>query len=120
MKRIEAIFKPYKLDEVREALAGLGLNGLIAIEVVGCGRWNGQPEHLLGPLHASNLIPKIKIEVVVADALSGPVSSAIVEAARTGSLDDGHIFISEVTEAISIGARDALDENARFCVASAV
>ena len=120
MKRIEAIIKPFKLHEVREALADLGVSGLIASEVEGCGRWTGQPEGLLDRPHTSDYIPKIKLEVVVADALSGPVSLAIIEAARTGSLDDGHIFTSQVIEAFSIGAPEAADENARLCVAPAL
>jgi nitrogen regulatory protein P-II 1 len=102
MKKIEALIKPFKLEEVRDALSSLGINGMTISEVGGCGRRNGPFDFHRGRECAPDFQPKIKLEVVVADALSGPVSAAIVDAARTGSIDDGNIFISQVDEAIRI------------------
>ena len=110
MKKIEAIIKPFKLDEVRDALADLGIGGMTVCEVAGYGRQNGRTELYRGSEYASNFLPKIKLEIVVADDLAPAVSAAIAEAARTGKIGDGKIFISKVDEAIRIRTeeRDAL------------
>jgi nitrogen regulatory protein P-II 1 len=102
MKKIEAIIKPYKLEEVRSALTGLGISYVTMSEVESCGRRNAASQHEHGRAFATDFCPKIKLEVIVADALSGTVSSAIVEAARTGTSGDGNIFISQVEEAVRI------------------
>jgi nitrogen regulatory protein P-II 1 len=106
MKKIEAIIKPFKLDEVRGALTDLGINGLIISEVAGCGRRNAQSELYRAGRQLPDFRPKIKLEVVVTDALSGPASAAIVEAAKTGSIGDGNVFITSVEEAIRIRTRE--------------
>jgi nitrogen regulatory protein P-II 1 len=110
MKKIEAIIKPFKLDEVRDALADLGISGMTVCEVSGYGRQNGRTEIYHGSEYASNFLPKIKLEIVVADGLAAPACAAIVEAARTGKIGDGKVFISKVDEAIRIRTeeRDAL------------
>jgi nitrogen regulatory protein P-II 1 len=102
MKKIEAIIKPFKLEEVRDALMTLGINGMTVSEVEGCGRQNGRAEDYRGREYSMEFIHKIKLEIVVADALAGPVATAIVEAARTGMIGDGKIFISQIEEAIRI------------------
>ena len=110
MKKIEAIIKPFKLDEVRDALADLGISGMTVCEVSGFGRQNGRPEIFRGSEYALAFLPKLKLEIVVADALAAAVSAAIVLAARTGKIGDGKIFVSKVEEAIRIRTeeRDAL------------
>ena len=102
MKKIEAIIKPFKLEEVLDALTSLGIRGMTISEVAGCGRRNGHSEHARGRECAPDFRPKIKLEVVVTDALSGAVSAAILESASTDSIDDGNIFISQLDEAIRI------------------
>ena len=110
MKKIEAIIKPFKLDEVRDALADLGIGGMTICEVSGFGRQNGRAELYRGSEYASSFLPKLKLEIVVADALATAACAAIVEAARTGRIGDGKVFISKVDEAIRIRTeeRDAL------------
>jgi nitrogen regulatory protein P-II 1 len=102
MKKIEAIFRPFKLDEVRRALAVLGVNDLTISEVEGCRQRNGLSENHPSREYAQDFHPNIKLELVVADALSGAVSAAIVEAAWTGKKGDGHILISQVDEVVCI------------------
>jgi len=106
MKKIEAIIKPFKLDEVRNALKGLGINDMTVSEVESCGGRNGLSQHSRGGEYASDFDPKIKMEFMVPDALSGAVSAAIVEAARTGKSGDGSILISQVEESIRIDAKE--------------
>ncbi len=110
MKKIEAIIKPFKLDEVRDALADLGIGGMTVCEVCGFGRQNGRTETYLGSEYSSAFLPKLKLEIVVADGLAAAACAAIVEAARTGKIGDGKVFISKVDEAIRIRTeqRDAL------------
>jgi nitrogen regulatory protein PII len=103
MKKIEAIIKPFKLDDVRGALTSLGINGMTVSEVAGRGRQNGHPQHRE---YAMDYCYKIKLEIVVADALCGAVSAAISGAARTGRIGDGNIFISQVEEAIRIRTQE--------------
>ena len=102
MKKIEAIIKPFKLDEVKEALQELGLQGMTVIEAKGFGRQKGQTELYRGAEYVVDFLPKIKIEVVVADDQLSRAVEAIQTAARTGRIGDGKIFISEIIEVIRI------------------
>jgi nitrogen regulatory protein P-II 1 len=102
MKKIEAIIKPFKLDEVKEALQELGLQGMTVIEAKGFGRQKGQTELYRGAEYVVDFLPKIKIEVVVGDDLMAAAVEAIQTAARTGRIGDGKIFISEVIEVVRI------------------
>lgn len=102
MKRITAIIKPFKLDEVRESLAEVGITGLTVTEVKGFGRQKGHTELYRGAEYVVDFLPKVKIEVIVADAMSERAAEAIVSAARTGRIGDGKIFIEAVEEVIRI------------------
>ncbi len=102
MKKIEAIIKPFKLDEVKEALQDLGLQGMTVIEAKGFGRQKGQTELYRGAEYVVDFLPKIKIEVVVADDQLSKAVEAIQVAARTGRIGDGKIFISEIIEVVRI------------------
>ncbi|CDY75947.1 P-II family nitrogen regulator [Caballeronia glathei] len=102
MKRITAIIKPFKLDEVREALAEVGLTGLTVTEVKGFGRQKGHTELYRGAEYVVDFLPKVKIEVVVANDQTDQVIDAIVGAARTGKIGDGKIFVADVERVIRI------------------
>ena len=102
MKKIEAIIKPFKLDEVKEALQELGLQGMTVVEAKGFGRQKGQTELYRGAEYVVDFLPKIKIEVVVADDQLSRAVEAIQTAARTGRIGDGKIFVSEIIEVIRI------------------
>jgi nitrogen regulatory protein P-II 1 len=102
MKKIEAIIQPYKLDEVRDALKNIGVDGLTISEVRGHGRQKGHKEVYRGMEYEVDLLPKIKIETVVADDRKDEVTRAISNAARTGKIGDGKIFVFDVAEAIRI------------------
>ena len=102
MKKIEAIIKPFKLDEVKEALQELGLQGMTVIEAKGFGRQKGQTELYRGAEYVVDFLPKIKIEVVVADDQVAGAVEAIQTAARTGRIGDCKIFISDVIEVVRI------------------
>ena len=102
MKKIEAIIKPFKLEEVKSALAELGIQGLTVSEVKGFGRQKGHTEIYRGSEYAVDFLPKIKIEVVLADAQVTAVVEAIVKAAKTGKIGDGKIFVSSVESVIRI------------------
>jgi len=102
MKKIEAIIKPFKLDEVKEALQELGVQGMTVIEAKGYGRQKGHTELYRGAEYVVDFLPKIKIEVVIADDQLGPVLEAIIGAARTGRIGDGKIFVSEITDIVRI------------------
>ena len=102
MKKIEAIIKPFKLEEVKEALAELGIEGMTVTEVKGFGRQKGHTEIYRGSEYTVDFLPKIKIEIVLNDDLVDSASNAIVKAAKTGKIGDGKIFISTVEEAIRI------------------
>lgn len=102
MKKIEAIIKPFKLDEVREALSEIGVAGLTVTEVKGFGRQKGHTELYRGAEYVVDFLPKVKIEVVVADGLSEKAIEAIVNAARTGKIGDGKIFVFPVEQVIRI------------------
>ena len=102
MKKIEAIIKPFKLEEVKTALAELGIQGLTVGEVKGFGRQKGHTEIYRGSEYAVDFLPKIKIEVVLAEAQVASVVEAIVKAAKTGKIGDGKIFVYPVEKAIRI------------------
>ena len=106
MKRITAVIKPFKLDEVREALAGVGITGLTVTEVKGFGRQKGHTELYRGAEYVVDFLPKVKVEVVVENSLLDNVIEAIASAARTGRIGDGKIFVSDVAEAIRIRTGD--------------
>jgi nitrogen regulatory protein P-II 1 len=102
MKKIEAIIKPFKLDDVREAISAFGVTGLTVTEVKGFGRQKGHTELYRGAEYVVDFLPKLKIEAVVMDDIVDAVVDAIVKTARTGKIGDGKIFISPVEEAIRI------------------
>ena len=102
MKKIEAIIKPFKLEEVKEALAEVGVQGMTVTEVIGFGRQKGHTEIYRGSEYTVDFLPKVKIEIVVDDAQAGSVAEAIVKSANTGKIGDGKVFISTVEEAIRI------------------
>jgi nitrogen regulatory protein P-II 1 len=102
MKKIEAIFKPFKLDEVREALSEIGVSGLTVTEVKGFGRQKGHTELYSGAEYVVDFLPKVKVEVVVADQLVDAAIDAVIKAARTGKIGDGKIFVTSVDQAIRI------------------
>jgi nitrogen regulatory protein P-II 1 len=102
MKKIEAIIQPHKLDEVRDALKNIGVDGLTISEVRGHGRQKGHKEVYRGMEYEVDLLPKIKIETVVPDARKDEVTHAISAAARSGKIGDGKIFVFDVAEAIRI------------------
>lgn len=102
MRKLEAIIKPYKLDEVKNALSGVGVQGLTVTEVRGFGRQKGHTEHYRGAEYTIDFNPKVKIELVVAARQVDDVVKAIIRAANTGQIGDGKIFIYNVEEAIRI------------------
>jgi nitrogen regulatory protein P-II 1 len=102
MKKIEAIIQPHKLDDVKEALKAIGIDGLTVSEVRGHGRQKGHKEVYRGMEYQIDLLPKIKVETVIADARLQEVTHALSAAARTGKLGDGKIFIYDVLEAVRI------------------
>jgi nitrogen regulatory protein P-II 1 len=109
MKKIEAIIKPFKLDEVREALSELGVSGLTVTEVKGFGRQKGHTELYRGAEYVVDFLPKIKVEIVVTSEMLDTAIDAIVKVARTGKIGDGKIFVSSVEQVIRIrtGETDA-------------
>ena len=102
MKKIEAVVKPFKLDEVREALSEIGVTGLTVTEVKGFGRQKGHTELYRGAEYVVDFLPKVKIEVVMEDALVERAIEAIQQAAHTGRIGDGKIYVSTIDEAIRI------------------
>jgi nitrogen regulatory protein P-II 1 len=102
MKKIEAIIKPFKLDDVREALSDIGVNGLTVTEVKGFGRQKGHTELYRGAEYVVDFLPKIKLELVVADAIVDSAVDAIIKAAHTGKIGDGKIFVSAVEQVVRI------------------
>ena len=100
MKKIEAIIKPFKLDEVREMLSEIGVNGLTVTEVKGFGRQKGHTELYRGAEYVVDFLPKIKIELVVTDEMVEAAMEAIIKAARTGKIGDGKIFVSAVEQVV--------------------
>lgn len=102
MKKIEAIIKPFKLEDVKEALTQLGVQGMTVLEVKGFGRQKGHTEIYRGSEYTVDFLPKIKIEVVVSDTLVQPAVEAIVKAAKTGKIGDGKVFVSPIESAVRI------------------
>ncbi len=102
MKKIEAIIKPFKLDEVREALSEIGVSGLTVTEVKGFGRQKGHTELYRGAEYVVDFVPKVKVEVILGDGLLEQALEAIVRVARTGKIGDGKIFVTDVEQVIRI------------------
>ena len=102
MRKIEAIIKPFKLDEVKEALHGIGIQGMTVTEVKGFGRQKGHTELYRGAEYVVDFLPKIKIEIILGDDMADTAVQAIVEAANTGRIGDGKIFVLPVEESIRI------------------
>ena len=109
MKKIEAIIQPHKLEDVKEALKGIGIDGMTISEVRGHGRQKGHKEVYRGMEYQVDLLPKVKIEMVVADERSSEVIQTVVQSARTGKIGDGKVFVYDVTEAIRIRNDDRGD-----------
>ncbi len=109
MKKIEAIIKPFKLDDVREALTDIGITGMTVIEVKGFGRQKGHTEVYRGAEYAVDFLPKIKMELVVRDDQVDQVVEVIIETARSGKIGDGKIFVSHIEEAIRIRTGERAD-----------
>jgi nitrogen regulatory protein P-II 1 len=110
MKKIEAIIKPFKLDEVKDALHEIGLQGLTVVEAKGFGRQKGHTELYRGAEYVVDFLPKVKVEVVCADDLAERAIEAIQQAARTGRIGDGKIFVSDVQEVIRIRTGERGDD----------
>ncbi len=110
MKKIEAVIQPYKLDDVREALKGIGIDGMTIYDVRGHGRQKGHKEVYRGQEYEVDLLPKVKLEAVVADERVEETVNSIVESARTGKIGDGKVFITDIAEAIRIRNSEKDDE----------
>jgi nitrogen regulatory protein P-II 1 len=102
MKRIEAVVRPSKLDEVKEALSAIGVQGMTVLEVKGFGRTGGRKEVYRGSAYVVDFVPKVRIEIVAAEGLVGAILDAIEKAAKTGKIGDGKIFVTDVVEAVRI------------------
>lgn len=102
MKKIEAVIKPFKLDEVREALSDIGVTGLTVTEVKGFGRQKGHTELYRGAEYVVDFLPKVKLEIVIADSLLDRALETIISAARTGKIGDGKIFVSNMEQVVRI------------------
>ncbi len=102
MNFISAIVKPFKLDEVREALTSIGVEGLTVTEVKGFGRQTGHTEIYRGAEYEISFVPKVRIDVAVTDKLAEPVIEAIIKAARTGNIGDGKVFVTDISQAVRI------------------
>lgn len=110
MKRIEAVIKPFKLEDVKDALAEIGVTGMTVSEVKGYGRQKGHSELYRGAEYVVDFLPKIKMEMVVSDDMLEQTTSTIVEAARTGKIGDGKIFVSDVEQIIRIRTGETNEE----------
>jgi len=110
MKRVEAVIKPFKLEDVKDALAEIGIDGMTVSEVKGYGRQKGHSELYRGAEYVVDFLPKIKMEMIVAADMVEKVTSVIVEAARTGKIGDGKIFVSEVEQIIRIRTGETDEE----------
>jgi len=102
MKKIEAVIKPFKLDDVKEALHGVGLQGMTVLEAKGFGRQRGHTELYRGAEYVVDFLPKLKVEIIVGDDMADQAVDAILKAAQTGKIGDGKIFISDVAEVVRI------------------
>jgi nitrogen regulatory protein P-II 1 len=110
MKKIEAIIKPFKLDDVKEAVSGLGVEGMTISEVKGFGRQKGHTEIYRGSEYTVDFLPKIKIELVLVDSLVNSVVEAIVRSAKTGKIGDGKVFVSPIESAVRIRTEETGDK----------
>ncbi len=110
MKKIEAIIKPFKMDDVREALAEVGINGMTVSEVKGFGRQKGHTELYRGAEYQVDFLPKMKIEIVVSDVDADRAIEAIIKSAQTGKIGDGKIFVYNVEQAVRIRTGEENDE----------
>ena len=110
MKMVMAVIKPFKLDDVREALTSLGVEGLTVTEVKGFGRQKGQTEIYRGAEYSVSFLPKVKIEVVVPDALEDQVIEALQDSANTGRIGDGKIFVYDISSAVRIRTGESGDD----------
>jgi nitrogen regulatory protein PII len=110
MKKIEAIIKPFKLEEVKDALGEIGIEGMTVSEVKGFGRQKGHTEIYRGSEYTVDFLPKIKLEIVLADDRADAAVAAIVKAAKTGKIGDGKVFISDVAEAVRIRTEEKGEE----------
>ena len=109
MKKIEAIIKPFKLEEVKDALSELGIEGMTVTEVKGFGRQKGHTEIYRGSEYTVDFLPKIKLELVVADGQAETAVAAIIKAAKTGKIGDGKVFISNIEQAVRIRTEEKGD-----------
>lgn len=109
MKKIEAIIKPFKLEEVKDALSDVGVEGMTVTEVKGFGRQKGHTEIYRGSEYTVDFLPKIKLEIVVADGTADAAVAAIIKAAKTGKIGDGKVFVSSISEAIRIRTEEKGD-----------
>ena len=109
MKKIEAIIKPFKLEEVKDALSGVGVAGMTVSEVKGFGRQKGHTEIYRGSEYTVDFLPKVKIEVVLPDNVTSSAVDAIVKAARTGKIGDGKVFVSPIENAVRIRTEETGD-----------
>ncbi|MEN9579060.1 MAG: hypothetical protein RJA70_2069 [Pseudomonadota bacterium] len=110
MKKVEAIIKPFKLDEVKDALSEIGVQGMTVTEVKGFGRTGGKKEVYRGSAYVVDFVPKVKVEIVVADNQTQSVIDAIEKSAKTGRIGDGKIFVSTIDQAIRIRTGEQGDE----------
>lgn len=110
MKKIEAIIKPFKLEDVKESLASMGVEGMTVTEVKGFGRQKGHTEIYRGSEYTVDFLPKIKIEVVVSDTVVNGAVEAIIKAAKTGKIGDGKVFVSSIENAVRIRTEETGDQ----------
>lgn len=110
MKKVEAIIKPFKLDEVKDALSEVGIQGMTVTEVKGFGRTGGKKEVYRGSAYVVDFVPKVKLEIVVPDDITNSVIDAIEKSAKTGRIGDGKIFVGPVDEAVRIRTGERADE----------
>jgi len=110
MKKVEAIIKPFKLDEVKDALSEVGIQGMTVIEVKGFGRTGGKKEVYRGSAYVVDFVPKVKLEIVVPDDIANSVIDAIEKSAKTGRIGDGKIFVGPVDEAVRIRTGERAEE----------
>jgi nitrogen regulatory protein P-II 1 len=110
MKRIEAIIKPFKLEDVKERLRAIGVTGMTVCEVKGFGRTGGKTEVYRGSAYVVDFVPKVRVEIVVTDAMASDVVNAILTSAKTGKIGDGKIFVTPIDEAIRIRTGERGDD----------
>jgi nitrogen regulatory protein PII len=110
MKKIEAVIRPFKLDDVREALSEIGVRGMTLTEVKGYGRQKGHTEMYRGSEYKIDFLPKIKIEIIATDAMTDQIVSTIVKAAKTGQVGDGKIFVSTIEDVIRVRTEESGEE----------